>query len=187
LAGINGLFLSWYAGNRWSLGLDVGVATFTHRDTDEDGEFGRVRTVGRVGVGPELFFWPVQGERQNPLHADFGLGLRVMTFVGFLGRLPEDRPETLDSPLEIDVEVPAKIHIFIGRRVALSPEFGVVFRIIPGNREPDQNGEADANPGTGAGARLGTTDGPGFGFELGDHAGLFFGLSLGYYFGKLRD
>ena len=46
---------------------------------------------------------------------------------------------------------------------------------------------SDANPGTGVGERLGTTNGPGLGFELGNHAGLFMGIGVGYYFGKLRD
>jgi hypothetical protein len=71
--------------------------------------------------------------------------------------------------------------------VAILPEFGVAFRIIPGNREPDQNGDFDSNPGRGIGSRRGTTDGPGLGFELGDHAGLFMGIGFAYFFGKLAS
>jgi len=185
VAGLNGLFVRGFVANRFTLGVHAGVATFSHRDTDEDGEFGRMRTVGRVGVGPEFFAWPVQGDRNQSIHADVGIGLRLTAYVGFLGRLEEERGETLDTPLEIDVEVPVAMQLFVGRRVALLPEFGIVFRIIPGRREPDQNGEFDMNPGTGAGSRLGTTDGPGFGFELGDHAGLFMGIGVAYFFGRL--
>lgn len=184
VAGLNALFVRGYVADRVTLGLDLGVATFSHRDVDADGEFGRVRTVGAVGVGPELFFWPVQGDRSQQVHADFGIGFRATTYVGFLGRLEEEREETLDIPLEIDIEIPAGIQLFIGRRVAILPEFGVVFRVIPGNREPDQNGEFDENPGRRIGSRLGTTDGPGFGFEIGEHAGFFMGIGVGYFFGK---
>jgi hypothetical protein len=185
VAGLNALFLRGYVTDRLTLGLNLGVATFSHRDVDEDGEFGRVRTVGAVGVGPELFFWPVQGDRTQQVHADFGIGMRATTYVGFLGRLARDRGDTLDIPLEVDIEIPAAIQLFIGRRVAILPEFGVVFRVVPGNREPDQNGAADQNPGRRIGSRLGTTDGPGLGFELGDHAGFFMGIGVGYFFGKL--
>lgn len=187
LAGLNGLMLRWYAANRFTLGINAGVATFSHRDTDEDGEFNRIRTVGAVGVGPEFFFWPAQGDRSQQVHADFGVGLRLTTYVGFLGNLEEEQSNTLDTPLEVDIEVPAGLQLFIGKRVAVLPEFGVAFRIIPGNREPDQNGEFDQNPGRGIGSRRGTTDGPGFGFELGDHAGLFFGIGFAYFFGQLRE
>lgn len=185
VAGLNGLVLRGYLGHRVTLGVNAGVATFSHRDVDEDGEYNRTRTVGRIGFGPELHFWPVQGDRDQPIHADFGLGLRMLAYFGFLGRLEEERDEgVLDVPIEIDVEIPAAMQLFIGRRVAIMPEFGVVFRIIPGRREPDQNGVADTNPGTGIGSRLGTTNGPGFGFEVGDHAGFFMGIGVGYYFGK---
>jgi len=67
--------------------------------------------------------------------------------------------------------------------VSVNPEFGIALRIVPGNREPDGNGDADQNPGTGVGARLGTTNGPGLGFEFGNHAGFFMGIGVGYYFG----
>jgi hypothetical protein len=163
------------------------VGTFSHRDTDENGDFERTRTVGSFGVGPEFFFWPVQGDRANIVHADFGIGLRLTTYIGFLGNLEEEETETLDTPVEVDIEIPAGMQLFIGKRIAVIPEFGVVFRIIPGNREPDQNGESDANPGRGIGSRRGTTDGPGFGFELGDHAGLFLGIGFAYFFGKPRE
>ena len=187
ISGLNGLLLRWYAANRFTLGINAGVGTFSHRDTDENGEFSRTRTVGAVGVGPEFFFWPAQGDRTQQVHADFGVGLRLTAYVGWLGNLEEEESNTLDTPLEIDIEIPAALQLWIGQRVAVLPEFGVAFRIIPGNREPDVNGEFDMNPGRGIGSRRGTTDGPGFGFELGDHAGLFFGIGFAYFFGKLRE
>lgn len=186
VGGLNALMVRGYVSNRITLGWVTGVATFSHRDTDEDGDFERVRTVGRVGFGPEFFAWLVQGDRSHQVHADVGLGARLTAYVGFLGRLEEDREETLDIPVELGLEIPVALQLFIGPRVAIIPEFGAVFRFIPGQREPDENGEFDSNPGRGAGERLGTTNGPGFGFELGDHAGLFMGIGVGYFFGKLR-
>ncbi len=187
LAGLNGLMLRWYAANRFTVGFNLGAATFSHGDTDENGDFERTRTVGAVGFGPEFFFWPYQGKRSQQVHADFGVGARVSTYFGFLGRLEEEQTDTLDTPLEIDVEIPASVQLFIGKRVAIVPEFGVAFRIIPGNREPDQNGEFDSNPGRGIGSKRGTTNGPGFGFELGDHGGLFMGIGFMYFFGEPRE
>jgi hypothetical protein len=184
LAGLNAVLVRGYLTNRLTLGGVVGAATFSHRDVDEDGEFGRVRTVGAVGFGPELFFWPYQGDRKHQVHADFGIGARATAYLGFFGRLPDERGDTIDFPVEIGIEIPAALQLFIGRRVAILPEFGVAFRIIPGSREPDQNGAFDSNPGRGAGSRRGTSDGPGFGFELGDHTGLFMGIGFAYYFGK---
>ena len=73
--------------------------------------------------------------------------------------------------------------MFIGDSVAITPEFGFVARIVPGHREPDEQDNADTNPGSGAGERLGTTNGPGLGFEIGEHGGVFFGLSITYFFG----
>lgn len=187
LAGLNGLFVRWYAADRFTVGLNLGAATFSHGDTDENGDFERTRTVGALGVGPELFYWPFQGDRNQQVYADFGVGTRVSAYFGFLGQLEEEETDTLDTPLEIDVEIPASIQLFIGKRVAIVPEFGVAFRIIPGNREPDQNGEFDANPGRGIGAKRGTTNGPGFGFDLGDHGGLFMGIGFAYFFGDTKD
>lgn len=186
VSGLNGLFGRYYLGNRFTLGLDAGFATFTHRETDDNGEFSRTRTVGAFAIGPEAIFWPVQGDRSQQVHADFGVGARVLTYVGFLGLPEEEQSNTLDTPVEIDVEIPAAVQVFIGPRIAISPEFGFVVRIIPGSREPDENGDFDMNPGTGIGQRLGSSNGPGLGFELGSHAGFFMGIGVGYYFGKLK-
>ena len=185
LSSVNGLFVNGYIANRVTIGMAAGVATFSHRDTDDNGEFTEMRTFGRIGIGPEVFFFPVQGDRNSQVHADFGFGARVMTFVGFLGRAEDEQGNTLDTPLEIDIELPAKIALWIGRRVAILPEFGLAFRIVPGSREADMNGERDTNQGQGVAAQLGAENGPGFGFEIGDHSGLFMGLGLGFYFGKI--
>lgn len=187
VSGLNALMVRGYVINRLSLGWVTGVATFSHRDTNEDGDYERVRTVGRLGLGPEVFAWLVQGDRAHQVHADVGIGARVTAFIGFRGDLEEDQEDTLNNPLEVDLEIPIALQLFIGPRVAIMPEFGVVFRFVPGQREPDENGESDENPGTGAAARLGAEPGPGFGFELGDHAGLFMGIGVGYFFGKLRS
>lgn len=187
VSGLNGLFGRYYLANRFTLGINAGFATFSHRDTDDNGEFTRTRTVGAFAVGPEVFFWPVQGDRSHQVHADFGVGGRVLTYVGFLGLQEDEQSNTLDTPVEIDVEIPAAVQVFIGQRVSINPEFGFVVRIIPGSREPDENGDFDMNPGTGIGQRLGTTSGPGLGFELGSHAGFFMGIGVGYYFGKLKE
>jgi hypothetical protein len=187
VSGLNGLFGRYYLGNRFTLGLDAGFATFSHRETDDNGEFSRTRTVGAFAIGPEVFFWPVQGDRSQQVHADFGVGARALTYVGFLGLNEEEQSNTLDTPVEIDVEIPAAVQVFIGPRVSINPEFGFVVRIIPGSREPDENGDFDMNPGTGIGQRLGTTNGPGLGFELGSHSGFFMGIGVGYYFGKLKQ
>ncbi len=187
VSGLNALYGRYYVTNRLTIGLDAGFATFSHRETDDTGEFGRTRTVGAFAIGPEVFFWPVQGSRDQQVHADFGIGGRILTFVGFLGLPEEEQSNTLDTPVEIDIEVPAKIQLFVGKRVSINPEFGFAIRIVPGDREPDGNGDFDMNPGTGVGQRLGTTSGPGLGFEVGNHAGFFMGIGVGYYFGKLPD
>ena len=104
--------------------------------------------------------------------------------MGFTGINDDDATDTLNDPIEIDIELPLTTQLFIGKHVAIAPEFGFAVRIIPGSREPDEEGNADGNPGTGVGSRLGTTDGPGVGFELGSTSGVFLGLNVGYYFGK---
>lgn len=71
LSSVNGLFANGYLTNRITLGMVFGVATFTFRQPNEDGDFEQMRTVGRLGIGPEVFFYPVQGDRSSQVHADF--------------------------------------------------------------------------------------------------------------------
>lgn len=181
LSGVNAISVRYYPIPKLSIGALVGFATFSHRDTDDNGEFNQTTTVGLLGTGLQLFYWPVQGDRRKYVSADFGFGGRGVFYVGF--QPGDENPETFDTPMEIDIEIPITTQVFIGDAVAITPEFGFVVRIIPGNREPDEQDNVDTNPGSGVGGRLGTTNGPGLGFEMGEHGGVFFGLSITYYFG----
>lgn len=183
IAGLNGLSARYYVLDKVSMGLMFGFATFHHKEPNDDGDFEQTNTVGLLGVGPQFFFWPYQGNRNDVVSADFGVGLRTLLFLGFTGANDDDPADTLRDPVEIDIEIPLTAQLFIGDRVAIAPEFGFAVRIIPGSREPDDNGDFDTNPGTGVGSRLGTDDGPGMGFELGSTSGMFLGLNVGYYFG----
>ena len=187
LSGLNAIAGRLYLTDRLSLGLFTGFAVFSHKEADDDGGFDRRRSVGVWGVGTQVFYWPVQGDRSQVVSADFGIGFRGLLYKGFNRANPEEddgQPDTIEEPLEIDVEVPLTTQLFVGDRVAVAPEFGVVFRYIPGNREPDQDGNSDSNPGSGVGEALGTTNGPGWGVEMGSHLGLFVGLNVSYFFGE---
>lgn len=181
LSGVNALSLRYYVADKFSLGALIGLATFTHREPDDNGDYSQKRTVGLLGAGLQAFYWPVQMSRQKYISADFGFGARGVVYVGF--QPGDENPDTLDRPLEIDIEIPITTAVFIGDSVAITPEFGFVARIIPGNREPDEQDNSDSNPGSGVGERLGSSNGPGLGFELGEHGGVFFGLSITYFFG----
>jgi hypothetical protein len=183
ISGLNGISARYYVIDKLSLGLTAGFATFHHKEPDENGDFEDLNTVGLVGVGPQFFFWPYQGDRNQVVSADFGVGVRTLVYMGFTGANEDDAADTLNDPIEIDIEIPLTTQLFIGKRVAIAPEFGLAIRIIPGSREPDENGDFDTNPGTGVGSRLGTENGPGLGFELGSTSGMFLGLNVGYYFG----
>jgi hypothetical protein len=182
LSGVNAISLRYYPINKLDIGALLGFATFSHQEADDNGDFTQKRTVGLLGAGLHLIYWPVQGSRDQYISADFGFGARGVVYVGF-GAEDDENPETREQPLEIAIEVPITTHVFIGDSVAITPEFGFVARIIPGHREPDEQDNADTNPGSGVGERLGTTNGPGLGFELGEHGGVFFGLSITYFFG----
>lgn len=185
LSGVNAISLRYYPIDKLSIGALIGFATFSHKEAGDDGDFSDTRTVGLLGAGAQLFYWPVQGSRAKYVSADFGFGARGVVYVGF-GAEDDENAETREGPLEIDIEIPITTHVFIGDSVAITPEFGFVARIIPGSREPDEQDNADTNPGSGVGERLGTTNGPGLGFELGEHGGVFFGLSITYFFGADR-
>lgn len=186
ISGLNGVSLRFYALDKLTVGLTAGFAVFTHKEEDENGEFGQSNTVGLFGAGPSLFFWPYQGDRNKVVYADFGVGMRTLVYLGFTGANDEDVEDTLNDPIEVDIEIPVSTQVWFGKRVSVAPEFGLAVRIIPGNREPDENGAFDTNPGTGVGERLGTTNGPGLGVELGSTSGVFLGLNVGYYFGKTK-
>ncbi|NVB39401.1 hypothetical protein G6O69_16280 [Pseudenhygromyxa sp. WMMC2535] len=183
LSGVNAISARYYATDKLSIGALIGAATYSYKEPDDNGDYNATRTVGLLGAGVQTFYWPVQGDRSKYISADFGVGFRGLVYVGF-GADDDENPETLEGPLEIDLELPLTTHVFIGDSVAITPEFGLVARIVPGNREPDEQDNSDTNPGSGAGGRLGGDDGPGLGFELGEHGGLFFGLSITYFFGS---
>ncbi len=182
LSGVNALSLRYYAAPKLSIGALLGMATYSHKEAGDNGDFDQTKTVGLLGAGIQAFYWPVQGNRSRPISADFGIGFRSVLYVGF-GADDDENDETLEGPLEIDFEIPITTHVFIGDAVAITPEFGLVVRVVPGQREPDGQDNADSNPGSGAGGRLGTSDGPGLGVEFGEHGGVFFGLSITYFFG----
>lgn len=184
LSGARSIRVSHYAAPEWSVGAAFGLATFSHREPNDQGEFKRIRNVGRFMFSLEAFHWPLklQGPKSRALRADLGLGGRLSFYWGFTGDDGDD-DKTLDTPIELGLEIPLAVRLFVGSRVHLTPQFGLAMRYIPGSRKPDQNNDTDANPGSGVGERLGTTNGPGFGVEIGDHAGMFVGLSLGYLFG----
>jgi hypothetical protein len=181
LSGVNGLVLNFYAVDKLSLGAVVGFGTYSYKEADDNGDFNQRRTVGLLGAGVHAFYWPVQGDRSKAVSADFGFGARGVVYVGI--QPGDENPDTLDRPLEIDIEVPITTAVWIGDSVAITPEFGFVARIVPGNREPDEQDNSDTNPGTGAAGRFGGDNGPGLGFEIGQHGGVFFGLSISYFFG----
>jgi hypothetical protein len=181
LSGVNGLVLNFYPVDKLSLGAVVGFGTFSYKEADDNGDYNQRTTVGLLGAGLHAFYWPVQGSREKTVSADFGFGARGVVYVGF--QPGDENPDTLDRPLEIDIEVPITTAVWIGDSVAITPEFGFVARIVPGNREPDEQDNSDTNPGTGAAGRFGGANGPGLGFEIGQHGGVFFGLSISYFFG----
>jgi hypothetical protein len=185
LSAANGLWGEYFVSPTLSLGLIAGVATFAHRETDENGEFKKKKIVGMLSAGPSVMVWParLQADRAQSVYADVGVGGRALVYWGFRGDDGDDS-NTLDTPLELDLEVPIALRIWFGANACITPEFGLVARWVPGSREPDQNGDFDKNPGSGVGERLGTSNGPGLGLELGNHTGLFFGLSLGYFYGR---
>jgi hypothetical protein len=168
--------------DKLDIGALIGFATFSHKVPDDNGDYTQTKTFGLLGAGAHLIYWPVQGNRDRVVYADFGFGARGVVYVGFTDQ-DDMNDETREQPLEIDIEIPLTTHVWIGDSVALTPEFGFVARIIPGHREPDEQDNADTNPGSGVGNRLGTTNGPGLGFEIGEHGGVFFGLSITYFFG----
>lgn len=135
-------------------------------------------------LGAEAMYWPLklQDPKEQRLRADLGFGTRFAFYWGFTGDDGDD-DKTLDTPLELGLEFPIAVRLFVGSRIHVTPEFGLLLRYVPGSRKPDQNNDTDKNPGSGVGERLGTTNGPGFGVEFGDHAGMFVGLSIGYLFG----
>lgn len=184
LGGANGIRIDGYVTDKLTIGGVAGFGLFGHKAPNpQDGEFTETEVYGLFAGGLHAMYYPVQGNRAQPVHADFGIGGRAVVFAGLRPK-PEMDDGTRDTPLELNVEMPVAMPIWFGENVVVIPEFGWVFRWVPGTREPDGDGNADENPGSGAAERFGTTNGPGLGFEIGDHGGLFFGLSIQYFFNR---
>jgi hypothetical protein len=188
LAGINGINARVFVVDRFSLGVSFGAGTFSYEapsdPEDPESEF-EVKTVGTVGGSVEGLYWAHKGKPAGnlPLRADFGFGGRVG--VAHLVNAVEIEG-VQDNPLEIHVEIPLLVSVMLGENLALIPEFGAAFRIIPGTRKPDADGNSDSNPGLEPGlSQLSNVGrGPGFSFQLGQDGlfGLFVGGGLAYYF-----
>ena len=186
LGGANGIRIDGYVTDKVTLGGVVGFGLFGHKAPNpDDGEFTETEIYGLLGVGLHALWYPVQGNRSKAVHADFGFGGRVMYFRGLRPK-PDMDTGRIYTPMELNIEMPVAMPVWFGDNVAVIPEFGWVFRWVPGTREPDGDGNVDMNPGIGAAERFGTTNGPGLGFEIGDHGGLFFGLSIQYFFDKKK-
>lgn len=192
ISGLTGINARYFLLDRLSLGINLGLATFTYNENDPastdtcpgpDCRFEDTRTVASWGMGLEGLYFFKMGEPagQLPFYADFGLGGRFT----YLQRInTADVEDNLDDPTEFNIEIPMVVQLRFGKHFVLSPEFGVRFVIVPGSRE-----DGDVNPGFGypdttAGPLDpgGPLSGPGFGFNITNGVGLFGGASLHYYF-----
>lgn len=192
IGGLTGINARYFVLDRLSVGLNLGLATFTFAENDPastdvcpgaDCRFEDQRTVATWGMGLEgLYFFKLGDPAgQLPFHADFGLGGRF-TYLQQINTA--DVEDNLDDPTEFDIEIPMVVQLRFGKHFVLSPEFGVRFIIVPGKRE-----DGDINPGSGyPDTTAGSFDpnaplsGPGFGFNITNGVGLFGGASMHYYF-----
>lgn len=192
ISGLTGINARYFVLDRLSVGLNVGLGTYTYRENDPastdvcpgpDCRFENTRTIATLGMGLEGLYFIKLGNPagQLPFRADFGLGGR---FTVFQGINDADVPDNHDDPTEFDIEIPMVVQLRFGDHFTLSPEFGLNFIIVPGSRE-----DGDVNPGTGkpdfaigAGTGGGPYSGPGFGFQITNGIGVFGGASLHYYF-----
>ena len=188
IAGLNGINLRYFITDKFAIGANVGVALFTYLENDPtstdvcpgpDCEFENRRTVAAIASSIEALYYAKLGRKAGrlPFRADFGLGGRF----GFMSVINnQDVPDDLDDATELHVELPFIVQLMFGENFALAPEFGIDFRIVPGNREDP----GDSNPGTGQATQIfgGASNGPGFGFEITPGIGLFGGASMHYYF-----
>ena len=199
IAGLNGITFRYHISDKFHLGVNLGVATFSYRYPDlidDPIDCGtnesdaactkKTRTVAYIGSSLEFIYWILGKQAAGIFQADFGVGGRL----GFQHIVNStDVPNNLDDPLQFTAEIPLMLQLNIGENFAIVPEFGAVFRWNPGTRlngdpaampaePPDSNPGVDANPNLPGG----DVSGPGFGFEITDHVGLFGGASLVYTF-----
>jgi hypothetical protein len=200
MAGLTGVVVRYFLNDNMSLGVNLGVATFSYRypdlindtidcSTDPAGSSctKKTRTVAYIGSSVEFIYWVLGKPVGNGFfQADFGVGGRF----GFQHYVNStDIPNDLDDPLQLTAEIPLMLQLNIGQNFAIVPEFGAAFRWNPGNRIGDPAAAdpipPDSNPGfPDPNGRIpaGEVSGPGFGFEINDHIGLFGGASLVYHF-----
>lgn len=192
LGGLTGINARYFVLDRLSVGVNVGVGTWTYRENEPatpdpcpgpQCELENTRTIATLGLGVEALYFLKLGNPagQLPFRADFGLGGR---FTYLQGINATDVPDNHDDPTEFDIEIPMVVQLRFGDHFTLSPEFGVNFIIVPGERSL-----GDVNPGTlkpdfviGPNLAGGPFSGPGFGFQITNGIGLFGGASLHYYF-----
>jgi hypothetical protein len=192
LGGLTGINARYFVLDRLSVGVNVGVGTWTFRQdrpgtTDPcpgpDCDLEDTRTIATLGLGLEALYFVKLGNPagQLPFRADFGLGGRFTYLQGINGT---DIPDNHDDPTEFDIEIPMVVQLRFGDHFTLSPEFGLNFIIVPGDRA-----RGDFNPGTfkpdlvlGPNLAGGPFSGPGFGFQITNGIGVFGGASLHYYF-----
>ena len=191
IAGLNGINFRYFVASRFALGANIGVGLFTFQEDDPsstdvcpgpDCTLENRRTVAAIAASLEGIYYARLGKPAGrlPFRADFGFGGRVgvMAIVN-----AQDVADNLDDATEVHIELPLIVQLMFGENFALAPEFGLDFRIVPGDREDP----GDTNPGTGLGTTVspgdpGVTNGPGFGFEITPGIGLFGGASMHYYF-----
>ena len=192
LGGLTGINARYFVLDRLSVGLNVGVGTWTYHEnrpgtTDicpgPDCEFEDTRTIATLGLGLEALYFLKLGNPAGtlPFRADFGVGGRFTVLQGINAT---DVPDNHDDPTEFDIELPMVVQLRFGDHFTLSPEFGLNFIIVPGTRAA-----GDVNPGSGKpdfvigpGLAGGPFSGPGFGFQITNGIGVFGGASLHYYF-----
>lgn len=192
LGGLTGINARYFVMDRLSVGLNVGVGTWTYHEnrpgtTDmcpgPDCDFEDTRTVATLGLGLEALYFVKLGNPAGtlPFRADFGVGGR---FTYFQGINATDVQDNHDDPTEFDIEIPMVVQLRFGDHFTLSPEFGLNFIVVPGERAA-----GDVNPGTfkpdlvlAPNLAGGPYSGPGFGFQITNGVGVFGGASLHYYF-----
>jgi|GEM_PF-1883213 len=188
IAGLNGINVRYFLADQFAVGGSAGVALFTYRENDPASmdpcpgdmcELENTRTVAAMAFNFEALYFAKLGREagQLPFRADFGLGGRfgIISIVN-----ANDAPDNLDDPLEMHIEVPLVFQLMFGNNFSLSPEMGLDFRIVPGDRAA-----GDTNPGTNFPPTVSgdAVTGPGFGFEITPGVGLFAGASMHYIFG----
>nr|MCH9684810.1 hypothetical protein [Deltaproteobacteria bacterium] len=127
LSGLTGVNARYFVLDKLSVGLNVGVGTFTFAENDPastdmcpgpDCRFEDNRTVATYGLGLEGLYFLKQGNPAGslPFRADFGIGGRLTYFQTINTADVEDN---LDDNTELDIEIPAVIQLRFGDHFVL--------------------------------------------------------------------